>query len=60
MIINIDSKKIYKVGDLDLDTWEPIWRQQGWSSSKIRSTRPKIHHLNKKMFDDMGISYGSK
>ncbi len=56
--VDIDSKDLYKAAELDLDTWEPVWRSQGWSSSKISATRAEVHRLNKETFKKLGISYG--
>lgn len=53
------AQDLYRAADADLDTCEPIWRENGWGDAKIQETRKKVHELNKELFKKMGVSYGS-
>ncbi|WP_236218699.1 two-partner secretion domain-containing protein [Pseudomonas rhodesiae] len=58
--IKLDGSDLYKAAEADIDTWMPVWKNEGWSASKIDNTRNQIHELNKRLFEGMGLKYESK
>jgi hypothetical protein len=58
--IELDGSDLYKAAEADIDTWMPVWKNEGWSASKIDNTRNQIHELNKRLFEGMGLKYESK
>ena len=58
--IKLDGSDLYKAAEADIDTWMPVWKNEGWSASKIENTRNQIHELNKNLFEGMGLKYESK
>lgn len=57
--IQTDAQDLRKAADADLDTWEPVWRQNGWTDADIANARRQVHEYNRRTFDDLGIDYGS-
>ncbi|QEM80900.2 DUF637 domain-containing protein [Halomonas binhaiensis] len=57
--IQTDAQDLYKAAEADLDTWEPVWRKNGWSDADIANARRKVHEYNKQTFEELGIDYGS-
>src|SRR5690606_20582819 len=43
--IKTDAQDLYRAAEADLNTWEPIWRENGWTDSKIQQTRKEVHQL---------------
>lgn len=58
--IKNDSKELYRAVEADLNTWEVVWKKNGWSNKKIEQTRNEVHRLNNNLFKEMGISYEPK
>ncbi|WP_422464041.1 hypothetical protein, partial [Endozoicomonas sp. ALB115] len=56
--ITHDARDLYKAAQADLNAWEKVWRQNGWSDDKIRTIKREVHDLNSKLFAGMGIKYG--
>lgn len=54
-----DAEDLKKAANADLDTWEPVWRDNGWSDADIALARKEVHNLNRKTFEELGIPYGS-
>ncbi len=54
-----DAQDLYREVEADLDTWEPVWRQNGWSDADIANARQQVHLYNRETFQNLGIDYGS-
>lgn len=57
--VQLDAQDLRRAADADLDSWEPVWRQNGWSESDIATARREVHEYNRRTFEDLGIDYGS-
>ena len=57
--VQMDAADLRRAADADLDTWEPVWRSNGWSDADIRRARQEVHDLNRQRFEELGISYGT-
>lgn len=57
--IQTDAQDLRRAADADLDTWEPVWRQNGWTDVDVSNARRQVHEYNRRTFDGLGIDYGS-
>ena len=57
--IQADAANLHKAANADLDTWEPVWRKNGWSDADISRARKEVHELNRQHFEKLGIPYGT-
>lgn len=57
--IHVDGKDLFKAAEADINAWVPVWKEKGWSDEKISGIRNEVHEQNKKLFNGMGIDYGS-
>src|SRR5690606_27547826 len=42
--IQADANDLRRAADADLDTWEPVWRENGWSDVDIQRARQEVHN----------------
>ena len=57
--IQSDGVDLMRVSDADLNAWESVWRANGWTETDIIRTRQEVHTLNRQLFEELGIPYGS-
>ena len=55
--IDASAGNLYNAAEADLNAWEPVWRQSGWTDAQIAATRNGVHNANRVLFGEIGIKY---